>query len=91
MTPKVNWMYIELGVPLFILSIGLSLRASQWVNMITSNGWLQQLTFPLVLGLLVLVFELTKLSKMRVHALLGLVIILNGLWIEALIEPGDYL
>lgn len=37
MTPKVNWMYIELGVPLFILSIGLSLRASQWVNMITSK------------------------------------------------------
>lgn len=42
MTPQKNWMYIEFGVPLFILSIGLSLRASQWVNMITSNGWLQQ-------------------------------------------------
>lgn len=90
MPTKKTWTHVELRIPMFILAIGLSILVSEWANMMTQNIWLQQLAFPLILGLLVLAFELTKLSKKRVHAVWGIAIILSGLWIEALIEPGDY-
>lgn len=84
-------MHIKLRIPLFILTLCFSIPASKWINMFTSGSWLQQLAYPILIILLTTLFEITKLSEKRVHLVWAAAIVLMGLGIEAMTEPGDYL
>lgn len=90
MTPKKDRMRVKLRIPLFLLTLGFSIPASKLMGVITQDLGVQQLSYPLLVILLIYLFEKTKLSNKVVHVAFAAVIVICGFGMEILAEPGDY-
>ncbi|SMF89764.1 hypothetical protein SAMN05661091_4768 [Paenibacillus uliginis N3/975] len=90
MKPKNDRMRIKLRIPLFILTLGLSIPVSKLIHILAPESWLKQLAYPLLVILLIYLFEKTRLSDKVVHVAFGIAIVICGLGIEMLTEPEDY-
>ena len=91
MLQKNDRTYVMLRIPLFILALCLSIPGSQWIAYLApDNEMLRQLAYPFLIILFVGLFEVTRLSHKRVHALFGIAIVLCALGVEMISEPGDY-
>lgn len=76
---------IKLRIPLFIFALGISVFLSNLVS------GAENVTYLVILILLIVIFEKTKISEKQINIFYGIFVALAGLAIEFLSEPGDYL
>lgn len=76
---------IKLRIPLFIFALGISVFLSNLVS------GAENITYLVILILLIVIFEKTKISERKINFFYGIFVALAGLAIEFLSERGDYL